>query len=309
MNTLLRNKLAVTGGAILFFLAVVAVCAPVLAPYDPLRVQLPEALLGPSLAHLLGTDQLGRDVLSRLIYGTRISLLIGFIAVGISVLVGSVIGALAGFYGGWVDAILMRLVDTLLSIPTIFLLLAIIAMDPAEQLLRLGGLPLIGGLIGALFRAVDPHIVVLMAIIGLMSWMGVARLVRAEILSLKEREFVLAARVLGASEWRLMTKHLLPNAMAPVLVSATLGVGGAILTESVLSYLGLGVQPPTPSWGNILNEGRIALGVAWWLTVSPGLCIFVTVLSFNLLGEGIREWLGRYEAPLRDAKSASEEPA
>ncbi|MBI1992401.1 MAG: ABC transporter permease, partial [Candidatus Omnitrophica bacterium] len=144
-----------------------------------------------------------------------------------------------------------------------------------------------------LLSAVDPNIVMLMAVIGLMSWMGVARLVRAEILSLKEREFVLAARVLGASSLRLMTKHVLPNAMAPVLVSATLGVGGAILTESVLSYLGLGVQPPTPSWGNILNEGRVALGVAWWLTLSPGQCILVTVLAFNLLGEGNREWLAR----------------
>ena len=145
----------------------------------------------------------------------------------------------------------------------------------------------------AIFAAVDPQIVVLMAVIGLMSWMGVARLVRAEILSLKEREFVLASRVLGASPWRLITRHLLPNAAGPVLVSATLGVGGAILTESVLSYLGLGVQPPTPSWGNILNEGRVALGVAWWLTLAPGFCILVTVLSFNLLGEGIRERIYR----------------
>ena len=293
MRALLRNKLALAGGIILLVLAVVAVCAPWLAPHDPLRVSLPDALLAPCHTYPLGTDQLGRDVMSRLIYGTRISLLIGFIAVGIAVLVGMAVGALAGFYGGWIDAGLMRFVDTLLSIPTIFLLLAIIAMDPAEQLLHFENLPLIGGFVHALFRATDPHIVMLMAVIGLMSWMGVARLVRAEILSLKEREFILAARVLGASEWRLITKHLLPNAMAPVLVSATLGVGGAILTESVLSYLGLGVQPPTPSWGNILNEGRVALGVAWWLTLSPGLCILVTVLAFNLLGEGIREWISR----------------
>ena len=293
MNALLRNKLALAGGITLVLLAIVAVCAPWLAPHDPLRANLPDALLSPCATYPLGTDQLGRDVLSRLIYGTRISLLIGFIAVGISVLVGMAVGALAGFYGGWIDSVLMRFVDTLLSIPTIFLLLAIIAMDPAEQLRQLDHLPLVGGVVSALFQAVDPHIVVLMAVIGLMSWMGVARLVRAEILSLKEREFVLAARVLGASRWRLITRHLLPNAMAPVLVSATLGVGGAILTESVLSYLGLGVQPPTPSWGNILNEGRIALGVAWWLTLSPGLCILMTVLAFNLLGEGIREWLSR----------------
>lgn len=273
-----RNKFALAGGIVLIALAVVAIAAPWLAPHDPLQVNLPDALLPPSATYPLGTDPLGRDVLSRLIYGTRISLVIGFIAVGLAVLIGTAVGALAGFYGGWVDALLMRFVDTLLSIPTIFLLLAVIAMDPAQRLPNIG---------------IDPHILMLMAVIGLMSWMGVARLVRAEILSLKEREFVLAARVLGASSWRMITKHLLPNAMAPVLVSATLGVGGAILTESVLSYLGLGVQPPIPSWGNILNEGRVALGVAWWLTVSPGLCILVTVLAFNLLGEGIREWLAR----------------
>ena len=293
MSRIWNNRLAVVGGIILLLLAVVALAAPWLAPHDPLQVNLPDALLPPSAGYPLGTDQLGRDVLSRLIYGTRISLLIGFIAVGIAVLMGTVVGALAGFYGGWVDAVLMRFVDTLLAIPTIFLLLSVIAMDPAERLLQLGTVPVLGGLITGIFRLIDPHIVVLMAVIGAMSWMGVARLIRAEILSLKEREFVLAARVLGASSLRVMTKHLIPNAMGPVLVSATLGVGGAILTESVLSYLGLGVQPPTPSWGNILNEGRVALGVAWWLTLTPGLCILVTVLAFNLLGEGIRDWVGR----------------
>jgi len=273
-------------------LVIVAIAAPWLVPHDPLRITLSDALLPPSATYPLGTDQLGRDVLSRLLYGTRISLVIGIIAVGIAVIVGTSVGAIAGFYGGWIDAVLMRLVDTLLSIPTIFLLLAVIAMDPSERLLQLAPhLPLLGHLL----TLVDPQIVILMMVIGLMSWMGVARLVRAEILSLKEREFVLAARVLGASSMRLITTHLVPNAMGPVLVSATLGVGGAILTESVLSYLGLGVQPPTPSWGNMLNEGRIALGVAWWLTIPPGLCIFVTVLAFNLLGEGIRDRISRRE--------------
>lgn len=268
MKALLGNRLAVVGALTLAVLAVIAIAARWVAPHDPLQVNLPDALLAPCRAYPLGTDQLGRDVLSRLIYGTRISLLIGFIAVGIAVSIGTAVGALAGFYGGWLDAVLMRFVDTMLSIPTIFLLLAIIAI-------------------------IGPSIELIMVVIGLTSWMGVARLVRAEILSLKEREFVLAAHVLGASSWRVITKHLLPNAIGPVLVSATLGVGGAILSESVLSYLGLGVQPPTPSWGNILNEGRIALGVAWWLTLAPGLCILVTVLAFNLLGEGIREWLSR----------------
>ena len=293
MRALLRNHLALAGGLILLLLAVIAVGAPWLAPHDPLHVNLPDALLPPSAGYPLGPHPLGRDVLSRLIYGTRISLLIGVIAVGIAVVMGTVVGALAGFYGGWGDAVLMRFVGTLLAIPTIFLLLSVIAMDPAERLLQLGTVPVLGGLITGIFRLIDPHIVVLMAVIGAMSWMGVARLIRAEILSLKEREFVLAARVLGASSLRVMTKHLIPNAMGPVLVSATLGVGGAILTESVLSYLGLGVQPPTPSWGNILNEGRVALGVAWWLTLTPGLAILVTVLAFNLLGEGIRDAIAR----------------
>ncbi|MBI2104165.1 MAG: ABC transporter permease [Candidatus Omnitrophica bacterium] len=262
------NRLAATGAAVLLLLAVIAVCAPWLAPYDPLAVNLPEALLAPSPAHWLGTDPLGRDVLSRLIFGSRISLLIGFIAVGVAVVIGTAVGLLAGYAGGRCDAALMRLVDTMLAFPSIFLLLAVIAI-------------------------LEPNIYNIMAVIGLTSWMGVARLVRAEILSLKERDFVLAARALGASPLRLMVRHLLPNAMGPVLVAATLGVGGAILTESVLSYLGLGVQPPTPSWGNILNEGRVALGIAWWLTLTPGVCILVTVLAFNLLGEGIRDGLAR----------------
>ncbi len=291
--SLFKNRLAAAGAVVLLLLAVVAVCAPWIAPYDPLRVSLPDALLSPSGAHWLGTDQLGRDVLSRLIYGTRISLVIGILSVGIAVIVGSLVGALAGFYGGWLDGLLMRFVDTLLSIPTIFLLLAMIAMDPAERLQQLETVPLLGGVCRAVFAALDPQIVVVMSVIGLMSWMGVARLVRAELLTLKEREFVLAARVLGASSRRLIFAHLLPNAVAPVLVSATLGVGGAILTESVLSFLGLGVQPPTPSWGSILNEGRGTLGIAWWLTLSPGACILVTVLAFNLLGEGLRERFAR----------------
>jgi len=268
MRGVFRNRFALAGGIVLLCLGVVAIGAPWLAPHDPLEINLRNALLPPSSTYWLGTDQLGRDVLSRLMYGARISLLIGFIAVGIAVVIGTTIGALAGYYGGRIDAVLMRFVDTMLCFPDIFLLLAVIAI-------------------------LGPSIYNIMVIVGLTSWMGVARLVRAELLSLREREFVLAARVIGASTWRLITKHLLPNAMAPVLVAATLGVGGAILVESALSFLGLGVQPPTPSWGNILNEGRIALGVAWWLTVSPGVAILVTVLSFYLVGEGIRDAIAR----------------
>ncbi len=268
MNLFAKNRSALIGSILLLLLALVAIAAPWAAPYDPSQTNLPQALLPPSFTHWLGPDQLGRDVLSRLIFGARISLIIGVISVAIAVSVGVLVGAIAGFYGGWIDWWLMRFVDTMLSIPTVFLLLAVIAI-------------------------VGPSIHLIMIIIGLTSWMGVARLIRAELLSLKEREFILAARVMGVSSWRLLSRHLIPNALAPVLVSATLGVGGAILTESALSYLGLGVQPPTASWGNILNEGRAALGVAWWLTLAPGLCIFITVLSFNMVGESIRQWVSR----------------
>jgi peptide/nickel transport system permease protein len=189
---------------------------------------------------------------------------VGFVAVGLATLIGLIIGAVAGFYGGWVDQILMRLVDLMLCFPTFFLILAVIAL-------------------------LEPSIWNIMVVIGLTNWMGVARLVRAEFLSLKEREFVVAARALGASDARLIVRHLLPNALAPVMVSATLGVAGAILTESALSFLGLGVQPPTPSWGNILTAGKDNIEIAWWLSLFPGLAILVTVMSYNLLGEGIRE--------------------
>ena len=185
-------------------------------------------------------------------------------AVGLATLIGLFIGALAGYYGGWVDSALMRLVDLMLCFPAFFLILAVIAV-------------------------LEPSIWNIMAVIGLTSWMGVARLVRAEFLSLREREFVTAARALGAGDTRLILRHMLPNALAPVMVSATLGVAGAILTESALSFLGLGVQPPTPSWGNILTAGKDNIEIAWWLSVFPGLAILITVMSYNLLGEGIRE--------------------
>jgi peptide/nickel transport system permease protein len=202
--------------------------------------------------------------LSRIIYGSRVSLKVGFVAVGLATVIGLIVGASAGYYGGWVDLILMRFVDLMLCFPSFFLILAVIAL-------------------------LEPSIWNIMVVIGATSWMGVARLVRAEILSLKEREFVTAARALGASDVRLIMRHLLPNALAPVMVSATLGVAGAILTESALSFLGLGVQPPTPSWGNILTAGKDNIEIAWWLSVFPGLAILITVMSYNLLGEGIRE--------------------
>ena len=259
-----RHHLAIAGGLIIAVLAVVAVTAPWIARYDPGDINAPQALLGPSAQHWLGTDSLGRDVWSRLAHGARISLIIGLIAVGIATLVGVAVGALAGYYGGWVDALLMRFTDLMLCFPTFFLILAVAAL-------------------------LGPGIIKIMIIIGLTGWMDTARLLRAEVLSLKERAFIEAARSLGASDARLILRHLVPNALPPVVVSATLGVAGAILLESGLSFLGLGVQPPTPSWGNLLLEAKSTIGVAWWLTIAPGVAILLTVLGFNLLGEGLRD--------------------
>ncbi len=261
-----RNRLAVAGGLVVALLAALALLAPTLAPYDPAAYDVKQILLAPSPAHWFGTDQLGRDVLSRMLFGARISMAVGFISVGIAVLLGTLIGTLAAYYGGRVDEALMRFVDLMLNFPRFFLLLTLIA------LLR-------------------PSIWVIMAVIGFTGWMGLARLVRGEILSLREREFVQGARALGAPDVRIMFRHILPNALVPVLVSATLGVAAAILTESGLSFLGLGVQPPTPSWGNILIDGKANIEIAWWLSLFPGLAILVTVLAYNLLGEGLRDAL------------------
>ncbi|MBU0758838.1 MAG: ABC transporter permease [Candidatus Omnitrophica bacterium] len=258
------NRLIISGSIIVLFFAGLALFAPLLAPYDPGMIDIDNILTSPSGEHLLGTDSLGRDLLSRMVYGTRISLLVGLIAVGISAFIGVILGSLAGYYGKWVDALIMRFVDVMLCFPTFFLILAVIAL-------------------------LEPGIVNIMIIIGVTSWMGVARLIRAEILSLKERDFIYAEKAIGASDFRIITRHLIPNAMGPVLVSVTLGVAAAILVESSLSFLGIGVQPPTPSWGNILSEGKSVMGAAWWMLFFPGLAIFITVLGYNLLGEGIRE--------------------
>ncbi len=261
-----RNELALAGGLVVIVLAFAAGLAPVLAPYDPGAIDMKQVLTAPSSAHPFGTDQLGRDVLSRMLYGSRISIAVGFISVGIAVVIGTMIGTVAAYYGGRVDELLMRFVDLMLNFPRLFLLLTLIAF-------------------------LRPSIWIIMAVIGFTGWMGLSRLVRSEILSLREREFVQSAKALGAADPRVMFRHILPNAMVPILVSATLGVAGAILAESGLSFLGLGVQPPTPSWGNILNVGRSNIEIAWWLSVFPGLAILVTVLAYNLLGEGLRDAL------------------
>ena len=261
-----KNRLAVGGGAVVLSLVLLALLAPVLAPSDPNRPNLRNMLGEPSRAHPLGTDQLGRDVLSRMLYGARVSLAVGFVSVGIATAIGIVLGSLAGYKGGVVDATIMRLVDLMLVFPRFFLLLAVLAF-------------------------LRPSIWTIMAVIGLTGWMGVTRLVRAEFLTLKEREFVLWSQAVGATGFRVVWRHILPNAMAPVLVAMTLGIPAAILTESGLSFLGLGVQPPFATWGNILNEGKDAIEIAWWLSFYPGLAILITVLSYNLLGEGIRDAL------------------
>jgi peptide/nickel transport system permease protein len=248
-------------------MALAALAAPWLSPCQPAQIDAGSILCAPSSAHLLGTDSLGRDVLSRLIYGSRISLSVGIIAVGISTLLGVFFGALAGFYGKTADALIMRVVDVMLCFPTFFLILAAVAF-------------------------LDTSIFNIMVIIGLTNWMGPARLVRAEIMALKEREFVEAARASGAGNLRIIVRHMLPNACGPLLVNATLSVAGAILLESGLSFLGLGVQPPVPSWGNMLTEAKATLGVAWWITVFPGSAIFLAIIGFNFIAEGIRKDLG-----------------
>jgi peptide/nickel transport system permease protein len=265
-QALKRNHLAMAGFYGVMLLLLAAMLAPWLAPYPPNLPNAQAVLLPPCWQYPLGTDDVGRDLLSRMLYGARVSLQVGLVAAGISTLLGVILGALAGYYGRWLEALIMRFTDLMLCFPTFFLILAVIAL-------------------------LDPGIINIMAIIGLTSWMGVARLVRAEFLTLKQREYVLAARSLGAGDWRIITRHLLPNAMAPVLVAASLGVAGAILLESSLSFLGLGVQPPEASWGNILRQSKDNLEIAWWLSVFPGLAILLTVLSYNLLGEGIRDAL------------------
>jgi len=258
--------MALAGCAVVVLLFVISLFAPWISPHDPNQMDLQKVLMPPSTTHLFGTDQLGRDVLSRMIWGARISLKVGFVATGIAILIGTLLGAISGYYGRWVDTIIMRFVDIMLCFPTFFLILAVIAL-------------------------LEPSIWNIMIIIGLTGWMGITRLVRADFTSLKERDFVLAARAIGASDMRIIFVHILPNAMASMLVAATLGVAGAILTESALSFLGIGVQPPTPSWGNILTAGKDNIDIAWWLSLYPGLAILVTVLGYNLLGEGIRDSL------------------
>lgn len=264
MKKILKNPMSFAGLIIIFLIGFFAIFASILSPYDPNYIDIDSILISPNISHPMGTDALGRDVLSRMFYGAQISLLVGFVAVGISTFIGIVLGSIAGYYRGYTDTIIMRIVDVMLSIPSFFLILAVIAF-------------------------LTPSIWNIMIVIGLTSWMGVTRLVRAEFLSLKERDFILAAETAGASDLRIILNHLLPNSLGPIIVSTVLGIASAVLVESGLSFLGLGVQAPTASWGNILTDGKEYIQFAWWLSLFPGLAILVTVLGYNLLGEGLRD--------------------
>lgn len=264
----LQNKLAVIGLVMLLIIVISALLAPWIAPHDPDFQNLRNRLAAPSAEFLLGTDHLGRDIFSRLLFGGRVSLFVGFVAMIGAVTIGTTIGAIAGYFGGLVDAFLMRLVDIIISFPNIFLLITLVAV-------------------------LEPSLDKLIMVFAFLSWTGTARLVRGEFLTLKKREFVLAARTIGMSNIRIIFGQILPSAMGPVIVAATLAVGGFILAESALSFLGLGVQPPTSTWGNMLtySQSVTIFRTAWWYPTFPGLMILFTVLSFNFVGDGLRDAL------------------
>jgi peptide/nickel transport system permease protein len=260
-----RNKLALFGALVMLLFIGAALGASYLAPFDPDDITESE-IQGPSARHWFGTDDLGRDLLSRSLYGARISLSVGVVAVVIAVLIGTVFGALSGYYGGWFDNLTMRFVDVMLAFPSIFLILAIQTM-------------------------LTPNIYNVMIVIGLTSWMGVSRLVRGEFLRIRELQYVEAARAIGCSNFRIIFRHILPNAAGPIIVAGTLGMAGAVLTESALSFLGLGVQPPMASWGNMLMDSQAYMRDAPWMAIIPGVLILLTVLSLYFVGEGLREKL------------------
>jgi peptide/nickel transport system permease protein len=263
-----RNSLAMAGLVVIVLLYVTALMAPLLAPYDPIAQGdiVRDGYLGPHGAHLLGTDQFARDMLSRIIYGARISLAIGFVAVAIAIVLGSLLGAVAGYLGGRLDSLLMRFTDMVMAFPRLVLLIMIIALF-------------------------EPSVTLIILVLGLTQWPGTARLVRGEVLSLREQEYVQAARALGFGRTRIIMRHLIPNVLAPVIVAATLGIGNTIVLEAGLSFLGMGVQPPTPSWGTLVADGRQNLIGAWWVATFPGLAIVLTVLAFNVVGDGLRDAL------------------
>jgi peptide/nickel transport system permease protein len=263
-----RNRLALAGLAIIVLLYLIALLAPLIAPYDPTAQQdiARTGYLSPRPGNWLGTDRFGRDVLSRIIYGSRISLSIGFIATVLSITIGTLFGALAGYFGGRIDSLIMRFTDMVLAFPRLVLLIMIVALF-------------------------GPSITMIILVLGLTQWPGTTRIVRGDVLSLREREFIHAAQALGMGRTRIIMRHLIPNVLAPVIVAATLGIGNTIVMEAGLSFLGLGVQPPTPTWGSMVAEGRDNLLGAWWVATFPGLTIVLVVLAFNLVGDGLRDAL------------------
>jgi peptide/nickel transport system permease protein len=265
-SRLLRNKSAVVGGSVLLVIVLFALAAPLIAPYDPIKTNQRLSLEPPSREHLMGTDRFGRDIFSRVMYGGQMSLPIGVVSVAIGVLFGVSLGLAAGFYGGWFDGLSMRFVDLLLAFPGILLALAIIAI-------------------------LGSSLTNLMIAVGIAAIPDYVRVTRGTVLSMKQREFVLAARVIGCRGPTIVLRHILPNVVAPVIVLATLGMAAAIITGSALSFLGLGIKPPTPEWGNMLAEGREFLQHAPWVAFFPGLAIMLTVLTINLLGDGLRDAL------------------
>lgn len=266
LQRLSKSKVAMVGLLVLAVLAFVALAAPLISPYEPNAVAPRDALQPPSSTHLFGTDQYGRDVFSRVLYGARISLMVGFISVSIAVVAGTVMGLISGYYGRWVDTSVMRFVDIMLAFPGILLALALVSI-------------------------LGPSLPNLMIAVGISSVPAYARLVRGSVLSAKENVYVDAARVVGCSDAVIMRRHVLPNVVAPVIVLATLGVAAAILWAAALSFLGLGSQPPTPEWGRMLSEGRNYLREQWWIATFPGVAIMITVLAMNLLGDGLRDTL------------------
>lgn len=264
LKRLRRNKLAMLGLAIVIALILIALFAPLLAPYDPIARIKADSLLAPSSVHLFGTDLLGRDILSRVIYGSRISIEIGIIAVGISVIIGLFLGALSGYFGNIPDTVIMRIADIFFAFPYI-----------------LGAI--------AIMTVLGPGVINIFIAIGILGWASFARIFRSSILTIKNKEYIEAARALGASNYRIITKHIFPNAFAPIIVYATMNVGTAIIVEAALSFLGLGVQPPTAAWGKMLAESLDYIDIAPWMMVFPGLAIVITVLGFVLLGDGLRD--------------------
>jgi peptide/nickel transport system permease protein len=277
-----RHKPAMIGTVIILIFVLSAIFASYLTPYDPEKIDLDMMLQPPSRQHLMGTDELGRDLLTRILYGARVSLAIGVMAMLLAVIVGAVVGGLAGFYGGWVDNILMRFTDMMLAFPQLFVLiiLAIALRDLPIEALR-----------GTAFASIFSIVLV----IAVLAWMRVARVVRASFLSLKEKEFIDAARCSGVSNARIMIRHLLPNAMSPIIVASTFRVATSMITEAGLSYLGFGVQPPTPTWGNMLKNAQIQMTRAPWTAIFPGLMIFIAVIAINFVGDGLRDALDPYK--------------